>query len=160
MINGQAAEVMITEVMLEMGFGIRCPFDTEKMLKLVTNNLNSHYDNALYHINYDFGFLDIAPGRFADRCLGCDGFVETEDGDLVSYDVSVNTSNYAINHKYDVKAATNKVRTLLGLKHHMIVFLTGDVPCKNDLTEDQKWLIVDSVLEGIENKKSEIYIKF
>lgn len=158
-INGQAAEGMIKNVFRDLGLLEECPVSTEQMMRAIENNSNAHFDTAYYHLEYDYGFLEVSNELFADKCLGCDGFILDPNSDKVySYDISVNAKPYSINHKYNVQTSVRQVRKELGLNNHIIILMSSSKSYM-DLTQEDKYYIEDSVLEAISNKDKEVYIK-
>lgn len=159
MINGQAAEGMIKNIFKDLGLLEPCPVETDKMLSVIKHNMNKHFKRALGSLIEDYGFVEVNSNIFADRCLGCDGFILDPNTDnIVSYDITVNPKTNSINHKYEVQKKVKKVKKELGLTDHIIIFLSTS---RNyiELTQEDKWFVEDKVLDAISNNDKEVYIK-
>lgn len=157
-INGQVAEGMIKNVFKDLGLLEKCPVTTEEMMIAIENNPNPHFDKAYSSLDYDYGFIEVNNSLFADRCLGCDGFILDPNSDIIySYDITVNPKTYSMNNKYYVQSQVRQVRKKLGLNNHIIIFLQSNINYLQ-LTQEHKYQIEDEVLEAISNNEKEVYI--
>ena len=158
-LNGKAAEVLMAKVLGELGISVKCPVSTDRILAATKGDKRGakHYASAKYHVVEDFGSLNVSADLLADRMLGSDGFFEANDGTVMSYDVTVNTKGDTVSKKLGVQRTVKGARSTLGLNGHVLVVLQSSTPYTK-LTYDQKWSIVDSLLEAAEDNEDVVYI--
>ena len=156
-LTGDSAQVMIKLVLRDLGFLAECPVSYEEVFQEITSNINSHFTGALAGIIEKEGSLNVGVNTLVDYALACDGFIEDREGNIVSYDVTTDNSVYTINHKYNVQDKIKFSKKRLGLGQHIIVILRSNKPY-TALSLDDKYLVLDTLLDAIENKDSEVYI--
>ena len=155
--SGLAAEIMIKKVIKELGFEAECPVTYQQVVDAIDQSTHPHYSSAWHFIDRIYGTYDVPVETLVDYALGIDGFIEANDGSTVTLDITVDTSLARYNHKCNVQRVSRAVRNQLGLTNHLIVTLQTNKSYKQ-LTSDDKWLIVDSILDAIENSKKDITI--
>lgn len=90
-LNGYAAECMIASVIGNMGYRADLGLTKEQVLEEIYANTNiGHYKSALAGIEKDFGLEDASVNIIVDCALGVDTTFESEDGECISIDVTVN----------------------------------------------------------------------
>ncbi len=156
-INGHAAEIMIKRTLTDLGFVPKTPVTYNQVMTEIESRSIPHFDSALFHIERQYNTLDVPVDIVLDYAFGIDCFFEAEDGTVVSLDVTVNGSTAAFNHKSNVQHWTRLSRTQLDLNAHLIVELVTSKTYAQ-LTEDDKWVIVDELEAGYASGKQYITI--
>ena len=150
-INGQAAEIMIQQVLMEMTASHKpSPKSYDEVMKVIDERYLPHTYHALECVERYYGSLQVGVHLILDQCLGIDGFFENEDGELFSYDVTVDTSTKTFNHKCTVQEMVAPERTKLGFNNHILVYVITEKSYAQ-LTDNEKWNIIDQ-LEAASHK--------
>lgn len=157
-LNGKAAEIMMNLILKDLGFNANCPVSREEVMKVIKSKDIKHFRSALYYIKKDYQGIEVGVDILVDRCLGIDGFLFDREDNLVSYDITVNPNVKNLNKKANVQHVTQSSRSLLDLNKHILIIIKTSVNYIN-MNEDQKWFILDSVLDAIDNNEKEVYIK-
>lgn len=156
-LNGQGAEMFLNLLLREFGFKAKSPITREELLAEVKSKPNRHFRTALHFVEKDYPDIDVNVNILVDRLLGIDGFIEANDGSIVSYDITVNPTNKAFNHKANVQRDTTQARVRLGLSQHILIVLKTNINYI-DMSDEQKWFIIDSIMDAVDNEETEVYI--
>ena len=156
--NGFAAEQMLKLVLQELGFKGKCPFTLKQVLDdMNVESNNPHFSSALFHIERQYGdYNNIPVDILMDYSHAIDCWFDNGDM-IVSLDITINQTTTSFNHKSTVQHWIQASRKRLGLKNHLIVVVTT-TKCYKDLSTEDKWLIIDSISDAINNGKSEVFI--
>lgn len=158
-LNGNAAENVLKLILREFGFLAKCPVTQDQILEeLIFNSIN-HFESALYYVEKEYGSLEVGPGVLADYALATDMFVTDHEEKIASLDVTVNNSSHAYNHKMRVKAKTQSARKRLGFGRHLLVVVDGHKTYQ-ELTQEEKWEIVDLIMLAYALGDEEVHIDF
>ena len=147
----------MNKVLKELGFLAKTPVTYEETIATIEKFSNGHFDSALFHIENIYKTLEVPVNVLLDFAFGIDVFFEDEEGNAIGLDITVNDSVNTYNHKCNVQRKTKQAAKELGIDKHLIVYINSSKTYRQ-LTEDDKWNIIDTLNDAVKKGLDDISI--